>query len=147
MFSKENERANRERLLQVLGKNNAIVLTGHIHKYSLLVRDVPGAGRFLQLAVSSVIRRPDPQAADVLSGVKDYNENQVVVEPGYSPATLDERKAVYRAEAPFVKQFQYADLPGYTVIRVNGPRITAALYPGISRTAWRTLDLSELLSA
>jgi hypothetical protein len=147
IFSSERDKANRERLLELLGKNNAFVLSGHIHKYNLLVRATPGGGRFLQLGVSSVISAPEPQPHHLLSGVTDYNGNQVGVEPNFSPATEQQRRAVYEVEAPLVKQFQYADLPGYAVVQVNGPRVTALVYPGFGRQGWRTLALSDLLAS
>jgi hypothetical protein len=147
IFSSEREKANRERLLELLGKQNAFVLSGHLHKYNLLVRATPGGGRFLQLGVSSVISAPEPQPRHLLSGVRDYNGDQVAVEPNFSPATEPQRRAVYAAEAPFVKQFQYADFPGYAVLRVNGSQVTATIYGGVGRQAWRTLALSELLGS
>ncbi len=55
LFSAERDKAQRERLLALLGKHNAFVLTGHIHKFNVLVRATPGGGRFLQFALSSVI--------------------------------------------------------------------------------------------
>jgi len=146
LFSNERDIAQRERLLDLLGKHNVFVLSGHIHKYNLLARATPGGGRFLQLAISSVIREPKPRPQFQLSGVKDYNGDQVRVEPNFSPVTEPHRRAVYQTEAPFVRQFQYADLPGYAVIRVNGPRVTASIYSGIGRKVWRTLALSELLA-
>jgi hypothetical protein len=147
VFSSERDKAQRERLLELLGKHNAFVLSGHIHKYNLLVRATPGGGRFLQLAVSSVISEPKPQPQHLLSGVKDYTGNQVAVEPNFSPATEPQRRAIYQAEAPFVKQFQYANLPGYAVVRVNGPKVTAGIYAGVERKVWRTLALSDLLAS
>ncbi len=146
VFSHEREKTQRDRLLELLGKHNVFVLSGHIHKYNLLVRRTPGGGKFLQLGVNSVIREPKPQPRYLLSGVKDYNANQVAAEPNFSPATEPQRRAVYQTEAPFVKQFEYADRPGYAVIRVNGPRVTASIYSGIERKLWRRLALSELMA-
>ena len=40
-----------------------------------------------------------------------------------------------------------ADLPGYAVVAVNGPAITAKVYSGVTRKLWRTLELSKLMSA
>ncbi len=147
VFSSERDKAQRERLLELLGKHNAFVLSGHIHKYNLLVRVTRGGGKFLQLGVSSVINEPAPRPQHLLSGVKDYNGDQVTVEPNFSPATEEQRRAVYQAEALLVKQFQYADLPGYAVVQVNGPRVTAIVYSGVGRQAWRTLALSDLLAS
>lgn len=145
IYSSEREKASRERLLDLLGKHNALVLSGHIHKYNLLVRTTPRGGRFLQLALCSVIYEPGAPAQHVLSGVKDYNGDQVRVEPNFSPATEPQRRAIYAAEAPFVKQFQYADLPGYAALAVNGSQVSATLYSGVSSEVWRTLNLTELL--
>ena len=147
VFSSERQKAQRDRLLELLGKHNAIVLSGHIHKYNLLVRATPRGGKFLQLGVSSVIRSPQITPEHVLSGVKSYNADQVNVEPNFSPATEKQRREVYQTEAAFVKQFEYADLPGYAVVAVNGPRVTARIYSGITRQLWRTLELTELLGA
>jgi hypothetical protein len=147
VFSSPRDKAQRERLLELLGKHNAFVLSGHIHKYNLLVRATPRGGKFLQLAVSSVISDPEPKPQHLLSGLKDYNGDQVNVEPHFSPSTETQRRAVYEEEAPLVKQFQYADLPGYAVIRINGPQVTATVYPGVGRQPWRTLALSDLLAS
>ena len=147
LFASERDKANRERLLELLGKHNVFVLSGHIHKYNALVRATPGGGRFLQLALSSVINEPAPRPQHLLSGVKDYNGQQVSVEPNFSPETEEQRRAVYQAEAPFVKQFQYADLPGHAVVQVNGSEVKAAIYSGVGRQVWRTLALSELLAS
>ncbi len=145
LYSGERQKAQREKLLELLGRHNAFVLSGHIHKYSVLVRATPRGGRFLQLALSSVISAPEPAPKHVLSGVSSYNADQVAVEPAFSPATEKERRAIYETEAPFVKQFEYADLPGYAVVAVNGPKVTATIYSGVSRQVWRRLELSELL--
>jgi hypothetical protein len=146
LFAGEREKGARDRLLDLLGKNEAFVFTGHIHKYNLLVRATPGGGRFLQLAVSSVISDLEVSPHRLLEGVASYNPDQVKVEPDFSPATEKQRRAVYQAEAPFVKQFQYADLPGYAVLSVDGPKVSAQIYSGISNTVWRSLDLSGLLA-
>ena len=147
VFANDRERAQRGRWLDLLGKHNALVLSGHIHKYNLLVRLTPRGGRFLQLGVSSVISSPEPQARDVLFGVERYNGDQVMVEPRFSPATEQQRRAVYEGEAPFVKQFQYADLPGYAVVSVNGAHVSAKIYSGVTRQLWRALKLTEMLEA
>ncbi len=147
VFSSERETSRRERLLELLGKHNALVLSGHIHKYNLLVRATAGGGRFLQLGLSSVIPSPEVQPQRLLEGVDQYNPEQVVVEPDFQPATEKLRRAVYVTERPFVRQFQYADLPGYAVIDVAGPRVTASIYSGVGRQLWRKLDLGQLAGA
>lgn len=146
LFSHAKLKPQRERLLDLLGRNNTFVLGGHIHKFNTLVRATPGGGKFAQLAVSSVVNTPEPQAKDLLSGVKDYTGDQIQVEPRHAPDTEKERRAVYDAERPWVKSFAYADLPGYAVITVGGGEIKAALYSGVTRRLWRTVDLSRELA-
>ena len=68
-----------------------------------------------------------------------YNGDQVRVEPEYSPMTEQERRAVYDAERPFVKRFEYADLPGYSVVTVNQGRVTATVFAGVGETLWKTV--------
>lgn len=147
LYSNEREKPRREHLLELLGKQNAFVLTGHIHKYNLLVRSAPGGKRFLQLAISSVIPSLEISATNELSGRDSYNPDQIAVEPNFSPTTEKERRAVYEAEAPFVKRFEYADMPGYAIVTVDGPKVSATIYRGTSRQVWRTLALSDLSGA
>jgi hypothetical protein len=147
LFSSEREKPQRERLLQLLGKNHVFVLSGHIHKYNLLVRSTPGGGRFLQLSLCSVVPSPEVTPRNELNGIAQYTPDQVSVEPHFSPGTESVRRAVYQVEAPFVKHFEYADLPGYAVLTLDGPRVTARIYPGLSHQVWRTLLLSDLLQS
>ncbi len=145
LFSGESDKEKRGRLLELLGKHNAFVLSGHIHKYSLLVRTTPRNGRFLQLAVNSVISESNLVPRNVLTGVTSYNADQVMVEPDFSLPTETQRRAVYQAESPYVKQFEYADLPGYAVVGVQGSSVTAKIHAGIGQEVWRTLKLTRLL--
>ena len=133
-FSSEKDRPKRDKLLDLLGRARAIVLGGHIHRFNALARATP-RGRFAQLAVSSVIDTADPQPKNPLSGPADYTGDQIRVEPKFSPDTEAARRAVYAAERPFVKAFDYADLPGYALVTIDGPRVSAKIFPGLSRRA------------
>jgi UDP-2,3-diacylglucosamine pyrophosphatase LpxH len=145
IFSADKDRAKRAKLLELLGRQHALVLGGHIHKFNTIAREA-GGGRFAQLALSSVINAPDPAAKTELHGIERYDGDQVTVEPNFSPDNEAARRAVYEAERPFVKAFEYADLPGYAVVKVDGPRVTAEMYAGTTRRLWRTLDLTGLAS-
>jgi hypothetical protein len=147
LYSSDRDRSKREKLLELLGKNEAFVLGGHIHKFNTITRTTGSNGRFTQLAVSSVIGAPEVKPKDVLAGLAEYNGDQIRVEPSHSPGTAPERRAVYDAERPFVRAFDYADLPGYAVITVRGAGVQARIYSGISRSLWRTVDLSGMLRA
>lgn len=144
IYSKPREAEQRERLLNLLGKHHAIVLGGHIHKYNLSARRTP-TGRFVQLAVNSVIPRADEKPSNVLDGVAEYTPDQIRVEPKFSPTTEGERRDALAAEAPFIDYFEYADAPGYAVISVKGDRVEAQMFTGLGKTLWRTRDLSALL--
>jgi len=147
LYSSARDAARREKLLDLLGRANAFVLGGHIHKFNTLVRTTTRGGRFLQLAVSSVVNEPEVKPRDVLSGVKDYTGDQVKLEPSHSPGTEQERRAVYDAERPFVRQFDYANLPVHAVVTVDGADVGARIYSGVGRELWRTVEMSKLLAA
>ncbi len=51
--------SSREKLLDLLGKNNAFVLGGHIHRFYTLCRTAPGGGRLAQLSISHVVGNAD----------------------------------------------------------------------------------------
>jgi len=143
LYNGAKKQAQREKLLELLGKQEAFVLGGHIHKFNQIAR-VAGRGRFAQLAVSSVISAGEPKVKDVLTGIEQYTGDQIRVEPRHSPDTEPQRRAVYDAERAFVKAFAYADLPGYAVVTVDGARVTAEVFAGTTRERWRSVDLTEL---
>lgn len=147
LFARDKQKVQREKLLTLLGQNQAFVLGGHIHRFNSLVRSTPQGGRFLQLAVSSVVSDPQSTPKTVLSGVKDYTGDQIRVEPRFSPETEAERRAVYDREAPLVKTFDYADAPGYAVVKVQGDDVTAEIYAGTSRQPWHIVQMSRDLRA
>jgi hypothetical protein len=146
IFSAEKERTRREKFLALLGDQHALVIGGHIHRYNTLTREA-GKGRFAQFALSSIIPAPDVKPKMELSGLGKYNGDQIRVEPNFSPDNEAARRAVYDAERPFVKAFEYADLPGYAVVTVDGAKVTVKMYSGFSRNLWRTVDFTALARA
>lgn len=146
LFSHPREAARREKFLQLLGAQHALVLGGHIHRYCVLARRT-GRGRFVQFALSSVLPAPAAKPREVLAGVENYTPDQVKVEPTFSPANEAERRAMCAAEQPHITAFDYADLPGYAVVFVDGPRVTLRMHAGVSREPWRTVDLTALGAA
>lgn len=143
LFSSARDAARREKLLTLLGDQRALVLGGHIHRFNTLSRRA-GRGRFAQLALSSVLNAPIAKPKELLSGVEAYNADQIRVEPNFSPANEVERRAVYDRERSSVDAFEYGDLPGYAVVRVNEARVTVEMYSGATRERWRTVDLTAL---
>ncbi len=146
LYSSTKDKPKREKLLTLLGKQNAFVLGGHIHKFSTLTRTTPGRGKFVQLAVSSIINTPEIKPKDQLSGIGEYNGDQIRVEPAHSPDTEKERRAVYEAEKEFVTTFEYADLPGHAIVTVNATQVTAQMFSGVTRKLWRTVDLTKVMN-
>ena len=103
-----------------------------------------GKGRFAQLAVSSILTTPTVKPKDVLTGAAAYQPDQIKVEPNFSPDNAELRRAVYETEKNYVDAFEYADLPGYAVVTVDGSKVTARMYAGTTRELWRSVDLSAL---
>lgn len=147
LYASERDKSRREKLLDLLGKQNALVLGGHIHRFNTICRTTPRGGRFAQLAISSVVTKADVKPETELDGVKDYNGDQIRVEPKHSPETEKERRAVYASEAPFVKAFAYADLPGHAAVTISGAQVQAVMYSGITRQVYKTVDLTKLLNS
>ncbi len=147
LYASTKDRPKREKMLALLGKQNAFVLGGHIHKFNSLTRTTPGGGKFVQLAVSSVINSLGVTPKNLLSGIGEYTGDQIRVEPAHSPETEKERRAVYDAEKEFVTTFEYADLPGYAVVTLKASQVTARIFSGVSRQVWKTVDLSKLMGS
>lgn len=145
LYARPRELSRREQLLDLLGKYHAIVLGGHIHKYSVLSRATGNGGKFVQVALSSVIPRPDRAPDEVLEGLVKYTPDQILVEPRFSPANEAERRAALAAEAPAVRSFEYADAPGYARIAVGADEVEVQFFSGLSQTPWRKRNLTALL--
>jgi hypothetical protein len=144
IFAKPHQQAERTQFLNLLGKHRAIVLCGHLHKYSFLRRRTE-QDSFVQLAISSVATDVAAQAKHSLEGVEHYGPDLVQLEPNHSPATLDARRALLAAERLFIEHFEYADTWGHALLKVAGSRIAADVYRGLSETPWKSLDLSAHL--
>ncbi len=145
VYAGVREKGKRDKLLDLLGRQRAMVLGGHIHKFNTLLRTTPRGGRFTQLAISSIVSSLEVTPKDVLSGVEQYSADQLRVEPKFSPETEDQRRAVYDVEKEFVRHFEYADLPGYAIIAVSPEGVQASLFSGVSRNLWRTVNLTAAL--
>lgn len=141
VYSKPEQTEQRRRLLNLLGSSNAVVLSGHLHKYSLLVRRTE-TGRFTQLALSSVPKDAKAEPRDLIERVEDYGPGLVDLEPKHAPETAERRRALLEAERPFVERFEYADTWGYGFVRVEGDAVRAEVHRGLSADPWKRLELS-----
>lgn len=142
VYSNAKQQAQRERLVNLLGKHHAVVFCAHLHKFGALVRKT-GEGRFVQICLNSVITSPDKQPASEVSGVERYGPDLVKLEPQFEPNTEERRREVLRVEAPFIEHYEYAEGAGYGVIAVNGADVRVRVYAGLGRRLWKTFDISE----
>ncbi len=143
LFSRANQTETRERFLNLLGANKAVLLTAHLHKFGVVARRT-ATGTFVQFSVSSVITTPEVSVKNHLEGVKNYSGRLVDLEPEFQPATKDERSNLLEQEKPYITGFEFADFPGYAIIHVSDARISADLYLGNSDKLWKTLSLAPL---
>ena len=141
VYSHPNQAKQRDRLLDLLGRWRAVVLCGHLHKYSFLVRRTK-SGRFVQLALSSVATDEQARPRDLLEGVDRYTPDLVDLEPKHSPETVARRREVLAAERPFIERFEYADTWGHALVTVRGDGVRAEIIRGLGQEPWKALDLT-----
>lgn len=139
-FRHESQAGNRLQLLDAAAQAKAIVLTGHLHKASSLRCVNPE--RFTQLAVVSVIPDPASTPKQLRDGLNAYGPGLTETEPNFSPDTLEERKAVLADESRRVRDFMFADAPGYAVVHVDQSGVSADLFAGLGSRKWRTVRLT-----
>lgn len=136
----ETARPQRQRFIEMLSKRNAIVLSGHLHKYGLLEHQT-SKGRFTQLAVSSVLRS-HTKVRDERIGVEAYSQDLIAMEPNFNPATRERRTMLVQEEKPSVRRFEYADLAGYAVIDVFEKAVTCQVFGGAADTPYRSVSVT-----
>jgi hypothetical protein len=146
VFSKAKDKDVRERFLSILGANNVVLLTAHLHKYSVVERKTP-AGPFVQFSVNSVISASQIEVRDALEGVEKYGGSLVDLEPEFQPDTKQDRMKLLEDEKPYIARFEYADFPGYAIIDVSGRGVNATIYKGDSGTAWKTVSLTAAVKS
>ena len=141
LYAGEKTKAQRAKLLDLLGQQQAMVLGGHLHKFSALTR-MAGGKSFSQLAVSSVVSALNQKPKDEFHGMARYTGDQVNLEPKHAPETAQQRREIYASERQQVTSFDYADSAGYAVVTVNGSPVEAAIHAGAQSAAFQTLKIS-----
>ena len=145
VFAKPSEKKKRDELVNLLGRHNAIVLTAHLHKTSILKRSTP-EGDFVQIAIGSVIPSPNAPIKDHIQGVENYNDNLLNLEPKFSPTSLQERKDNLAYEKPFIKHFEYADFCGYSTVSVGiKGDVSMDIYSNVDTKPWKTVNVTKIL--
>ncbi len=140
LFWRDKDKAVRERFLNILGANRVVLLTAHLHKYSVVGRRTP-KGDFVQFSVNSVISSPDISVRDHLEGVENYGARLIELEPEFQPDTKLERQKMLEEEKPCIIGFEYADFPGYAIINVSDAGVKADIYTGDSGKVWKSVSL------
>lgn len=142
IYSSPKQQEQRTRLLDLLGRHRALVLCGHLHKYSFLVRRTD-SGHFAQLAISSVASTSDGRAKDVLQGVDDYRPDLVDLEPSHSPDTVATRRKWLAAERPFIERFEYADTWGHAALHLRGEKASVDVFRGFDEQPWKSIEATS----
>jgi hypothetical protein len=146
VFAKPADAEKRERLLDLLWKHRAIVLCGHLHKYSCVARRTK-TGSFVQLAISSVATDEEARPKDERTGLDAYGPDLVTLEPNHAPETVEDRRRLLEAERKFITHYDYASTWGHAVLRISRDGAKASVCRGLSKEAWREVDLAALVGA
>ena len=142
--SLRNDPLKREKLLEVIARNKAIVLCAHLHRYSV-VRRVTQYGPIVQVMVNSVIKDRNYQKPTNL--ITEYGPSLAVNVPDWQPETLDARKAMLSDEAKYVTYYKQTDLPGYAMIKIDEKEGSVLLeyYAAFADKPYDRIDLTTLL--
>ena len=140
----KNNQGQREKLLEVIARNKAIVLCGHLHRYSVVRRSTAN-GPVVQVMVISVVSdRNYKKPAKVIT---EYGPSLAENVPDWQPETLEARKAILSEEAKFVTWYKQTDLPGYAIIDIDEKNGTILLkyYAAFAEKPYDIIDLTKLL--
>ncbi len=134
----------REKLLEVIARNKAVVLTAHLHRYSVVSRETP-FGPIVQVMVISVVK--DRNYLIPSHVITEYGPSMAENLPDWQPETLEARKAMLAEEAKYVSFFKQTDLPGYAIIKTDGKKGTVELeyYAAFGKEPYDSIDLTSLL--
>jgi hypothetical protein len=140
-----DQQQQREELLNLLAEHKAIVLSGHLHKTSILTRSTP-SGNFVQVGLGSVIPSLDSPIRHHLKGVDAYGADLVNLEPNFSPPSLQARIEILEKEKSYIRYYEYADFCGYASITVDRRReVTLSIFANADRQPWAIANLTQLL--
>ena len=134
----------REKLLEVIARNKAIVLCAHLHRYSVVRRNT-SYGPIVQIMAISVVNDRDYLKPGKL--ITEYGPSLAENVPDWEPNTLEARKAILAEEAKYVTYYKQTDLPGYAVIKIDEKKGTIKLeyYAAFGEKAYDIVNLTRLL--
>lgn len=134
----------RNRFLNLLGKNKAIVLCAHLHQYSVLSRQTP-YGPVVQIMVNSVISGFDSPA--LRKTETEYKGGEwVKSNPDWQPFNQEIRFRILEEEKKHVNSFFKSDLPGYCILSIHpkAQNVMMEYYNGFSVKPFQTINITDL---
>ena len=133
----------REKLLEVIARNRAIVLCAHLHRYSVVKRETE-YGPIVQVMTVSVIKDRNYKVPDKV--ITEYGPGLAKDLPDYQPETMQDRMKMLAEEAPYVTYYTQTNLPGYAVITTDSKRnrVSLSYYPGFGDKPYEVINLSRL---
>ncbi len=142
-FNKDEEKHNK--LMEVIAKNQAIVLSGHLHYYSVLSRKTD-FGPVVQVMVISVVRDSSYQVPSNVIG--EFSPALADSSANWSPETIEARRELLSKEDEFVTFYKLTDLPGYAVIKINDDKESVILeyFAAFGKKPYDTINLTDLLN-
>lgn len=132
----------RDRLIEIIARNRAIVLCAHLHLYSIVQRETEW-GPIVQILVNSVIR--DSSQHEARNIRTEYGEKLALDVPQWQPESMEQRCGWLRQEAEHVKYFKTMDLPGHGILTIDGDSMTLQYFAAWDDEPYDTVDISSLL--
>jgi len=140
-----NDPDKREKLLEILAKNKAIVLCAHLHRYSVVKRNTD-FGPIVQVMTISVIRDSSYLTPDKL--ITEYGPSLVDSVPSWDPSTADKRRQWLSDESKYVSYYKQTDLPGYSILKIDhaGENVTLEYYAAFGKDPYDIVNISMLMN-
>lgn len=134
----------REKLLEVIARNHAVVLCGHLHRYSVVKRDTP-FGPIVQVMAISVVK--DRNYLTPSRVITEYGPSLAANVPSWQPETLKARKAMLADEAKYVTFYKQTDLPGFAILKIDSQKESVQLeyYAAFGKEPYDKIDLTKLM--
>lgn len=143
-YALRQDEQQRNKLLELIAKHKAIVLTGHLHRYSIVSRKT-AFGPVVQVMVVSVVK--DSSYQQPLNTITEYGPSLMDGFTDWKPETIETRKSILLEESKYVTFFKQTDLPGYAIIKIddNRERIQLEYYAAFGNKPYDTINLTELM--
>lgn len=139
-----NDQEKRKRLLDIIAKNKAIVLTAHLHLYAIVKRETE-LGPIIQLSFNSVVRDLNRTSSNKV--FTEYGWNLAADNPDWQPETMPQRLKWLDDESRYITYFKQQELPGYGILTTNPERneIFFEYYSAINPKPYERTCISDLL--